>query len=84
MIRDIDEFRSRGAGLFPMISDACMRCKDPDCRGYIWVLPAEERGLLEAGFSIAQINGSGGPLYLDHFRPGPDGTAPIHKSLTIC
>jgi len=65
------------------ISPACATCVEPDCIGYIWVLPEEEGPLLDVGVQTVQVNDSG-PLFIDSYRRDQRGHLQVWQQKPRC
>lgn len=84
MIATLEQLKNEVEQIWCDISDHCKNCKDPDCVGYIWVLPEEENSLLEIGLPIIQINGDNGPLFLDSYERDSEGCLIVDKPKMQC
>ncbi len=56
MIKTLNELYKAMDKLFAGISDSCEKCDYDDCKGYIWLLPAESSKLFQAGVPILEVN----------------------------
>lgn len=59
--------------IWSTISNSCATCEYPDCVGYIWTVESEQQPLLQAGVKLVQINGPGGPVFLDTYKRDDEG-----------
>jgi Fe-S-cluster containining protein len=84
LIRTVTELKRAADEVFADISDSCRQCTDPDCQGYLWVLPQEEDGLLDADIPLVQLNAPSGPTYLDNFRRDEQGGVRIGERGPRC
>lgn len=84
MITTLEQLKDEIGRIWFNISDHCRDCKDPDCVGYIWVLPEEENSLLEIGLPIIQMNGENGPLFLDSYERDEHGCFIVDKPKMQC
>lgn len=84
MISSIDELKNRIDFIWKGIEQSCKTCTDPDCVGYIWVLPDEEEAILNKGIQTVQVNGEDGPIFLDNYGRDDQGCIIVNKPKMGC
>jgi Fe-S-cluster containining protein len=77
-------FRSELDELWKGIGQSCATCTDPDCLGYVWVMPEEEEALLDAGVRTVQINGLRGPIFIDSYHRDAEGRLIVNRTKPNC
>ena len=80
----LNEFKEAFHILWKDISKYCKNCKDPDCLGYIWILPEEENTLLTAGMQTVQVNDENGPIFIDSYERDAEGDLVVNKLKPKC
>ena len=84
MISSITELKNKVDLIWKNIDSSCKTCTDPDCVGYIWVLPDEEEALLNRGIPTVQINGKDGVIFIDSYERDNDGCLIVDKAKMQC
>lgn len=83
-IDDLKAFKKEIDELWRGIAHSCATCADPDCLGYVWVMPEEEEALLDAGVQTVQINGRTGPIFIDSYDRDDQGRLIVNRSKPNC
>lgn len=83
-ISTIQELKHEISQLWIDINNSCRNCSDPDCVGYIWVMPEEESELLDTGTQLIQINGNDGPIFIDSYQRDTHGCVIVSQSKPSC
>jgi MoaA/NifB/PqqE/SkfB family radical SAM enzyme/Fe-S-cluster containining protein len=83
-IQNIEQLKSEFEKLWTGIEKSCANCSEPDCIGYIWVMPEEEDVFLEAGARTVQINGSNGAIFIDSYPRDQHGALIVNQSKPPC
>jgi pyruvate-formate lyase-activating enzyme/Fe-S-cluster containining protein len=83
-IDTLDALKRELGELWTGISRSCAKCTDPDCLGYVWVFPEEEDALLSAGVQTVEVNGPGGPLFLDCYERDAEGALVVDRPQPTC
>lgn len=83
-IQTIDELKRDIDELWSGIDRSCANCNDPDCLGYIWVMPKEEDLLLDVGVEIVQVNEPYGPIFIDSYPRDEHGHIIVNHSKSHC
>jgi Fe-S-cluster containining protein len=83
-IRTIGQLKRAIDMLWREIERSCATCTDPDCLGYIWMLPSEEDALLDAGVQTVQVNGTRGPIFIDSYPRDERGNLIVNRSKPRC
>jgi len=68
--------------LYSNIKQSCDVCQEPDCVGYVWVLPREVEPLFESGVPLLQAND--GPTFIHSFPPQPNGEIDVTVKYPPC
>jgi MoaA/NifB/PqqE/SkfB family radical SAM enzyme/Fe-S-cluster containining protein len=84
IIHNLMHFRSELDELWKGIGQSCATCTDPDCLGYVWVMPEEEEALLDAGVRTVQINGLRGPIFIDSYHRDAEGRLIVNRTKPNC
>ncbi|MCX6724449.1 MAG: hypothetical protein NT155_04795 [Candidatus Staskawiczbacteria bacterium] len=82
MIKTLQEFYLALDKLLLDISDACEHCAYDDCKGYIWLLPAESSMLFRVGVPILEINK--GVLLISPFKKGETDIEKLKPDCPCC
>lgn len=83
-IHHLAHFKKELDELWKGIGQSCATCTDPDCLGYVWVMPEEEDALLDAGVQTVQINGRQGPIFIDSYHRDGEGRLIVNMSKPSC
>ena len=82
-IETLEEMKSLIDWVWRDISPACSTCSEPDCIGYVWVIPEEEEALLDVGVQTVQLNGSG-PIFIDSYHRNRRGHLQVWQPKPRC
>jgi len=83
-IKNLSMLKMELSLLWKDVASYCAKCTFPDCMGYIYVMPEEEKQLLDAGFEIVQLNGEKGPLFLDCYPRDREGRIIVNFKKPLC
>lgn len=82
-IETLEDMKSRIDWVWRDISLACSTCNEPDCIGYIWVVPEEEDVLLDVGVQTVQVNDTG-PIFIDSYHRDRRGHLQVWREKPRC
>lgn len=81
-IQTLQEFYRELDSFYPDIRQFCAECSDPDCMGYIWVLPQEVENLINSNVPIVQINNN--IHFLHSFETKEDDSLEVETKYPVC